>query len=156
MKSSRRTARELTLRALYALELSGNPVSTIVQEQIHQRNPNQEIIEFAERVFFTVVDHECICDEYLRKKIDNWDFGRVAMIDRLLLRMAICEFIYFDDIPPKVTIDEAIEIAKKYSTENSGRFINGILDAILADLKQTNFLHKSGRGLIDTSQITHA
>lgn len=156
MKSSRRNARELALRALYAFELSGNPVPTIVQEQIYQRSTSKEVIEFAERVFSMVVDHECACDEILRNKIANWDFGRVAMIDRLLLRIAICEFIYFDDIPPKVTIDEAIEIAKKYSTENSGRFINGILDAILADLKQTNFLHKSGRGLIDSSQASDA
>lgn len=155
MKSARRMARELALRALYAMELSGNPVPTVVEEQIHQRSSNKEIVEFAERVFSIVVDHECTCDELLRNKIDNWDFGRVAMIDRLLLRMAICEFIYFDDIPPKVTIDEAIEIAKKYSTENSGRFINGILDAILADLKKTNFLHKSGRGLIDGSQAAN-
>ena len=63
------------------------------------------------------------------------------------MRMAICEFLYFDDIPPKVSIDEAIEVSKKYSTEKSGHFINGILDGILAHLKKEHLLKKSGRGL---------
>lgn len=61
--------------------------------------------------------------------------GRIALIDKILLRMAICELLYFPDIPPKVSINEAIEIAKEFSTAGSGKFINGILDAILSDEK---------------------
>ena len=63
------------------------------------------------------------------------------------MKIAICEFLHFEDIPPKVSIDEAIEIAKKYSTEGSGQFINGILDSVLIELRSQNFLKKSGRGL---------
>ena len=61
--------------------------------------------------------------------------NRIALIDRMLLRMAICELLYFPDIPPKVSINEAIEIAKEFSTAGSGKFINGILDAILSEEK---------------------
>jgi N utilization substance protein B len=73
------------------------------------------------------------------------------MIDRIVLKIALCEFMYFEDIPTKVSINEAIELAKKYSTAKSGRFVNGILDASLEDLKQEGLVNKSGRGLIDRS-----
>ena len=67
----------------------------------------------------------------------------------LLLRMGICELLYFPDIPPKVTINELIEVAKSFSTEKSGKFINGVLDAILIDLRAKHLLVKTGRGLIE-------
>lgn len=141
----------MALQTLYALELSGNSPTTVLQEQIRQRHCNKTVVDFAEKVTQTVQEHAYQCDLYVRKVAANWDFRRLAIIDRLLLRMAICEFLFFDDIPPKVSIDEAIEIAKKYSTEKSGRFINGILDAILDDLKNTNYIHKKGRGLIEST-----
>ena len=74
---------------------------------------------------------------------------RIALMDKLLLRIGITELLYFPDIPPKVSINEVIEIAKNYSTSNSGKFINGILDAILTELKNTGKLNKTGRGLIE-------
>ena len=151
MKCYRRIARELALQALYAIEMGGNSIVTVLQEQIRQRHSNKTVVEFAEKVTQTVLEHVYQCDLYVRKKATNWDFRRIAIIDRLLLRMAVCEFLFFDDIPPKVSIDEAIEIGKKYSTEKSGRFINGILDAILDDLKNTNYIHKKGRGLIEST-----
>ena len=67
------------------------------------------------------------------------------------LRIALCELLYFPDIPPKVTINEAIEIAKDFSTESSGTFVNGIMDAILIELRKDGELNKSGRGLVDTA-----
>jgi N utilization substance protein B len=87
----------------------------------------------------------------IREKVNNWEMERIALIDRILLRIAIAELLYFPDIPPKVSINEAIEIAKEYSTAKSGKFINGVLDAILTDLKQSGKLNKSGRGLIEES-----
>ena len=72
------------------------------------------------------------------------------MIDKLILRQALCELLYFKEIPPKVTINEAIDLAKKYSTTESGRFVNGILDAIYKTLKIHNQILKQGRGLIET------
>ncbi|HET56271.1 MAG TPA: N utilization substance protein B, partial [Ignavibacteria bacterium] len=76
-------------------------------------------------------------------------FERIALLDRLILRLALCELLFFEEIPPKVTINEAIDLAKKFSTEDSGRFVNGILDAVLRKLKQENRLAKHGRGLLE-------
>jgi N utilization substance protein B len=144
---SRRRARELALRAFYAFEFSGNPVETIVEEMIQSARLEDRIKEFARQLFETAAKNKKECDKYIITKAQNWDFERIAIIDKLIMRLAICEFLYFADIPPKVTMDEAIEIAKKYSTEKSGHFINGILDSVLLDLKQENLIKKSGRGL---------
>ena len=109
----------------------------------------KEIQSFAAKLLDLTMQHVQDLDEIIKVKALNWDFGRIAIIDKLILRLAICEFLYFRDIPPKVSIDEAIEIAKKYSTEKSGKFINGILDSVLSELRKANRLNKKGRGLID-------
>jgi N utilization substance protein B len=77
--------------------------------------------------------------------------NRIALIDRILLRIGICEILYFPDIPPKVSINESIEIAKEYSTGGSAKFINGILDAVLTNEKKSGKLNKIGRGLVEDS-----
>jgi N utilization substance protein B len=77
--------------------------------------------------------------------------NRIALIDKILLRIGICELLHFPDIPPKVSINESIEIAKDYSTAGSAKFINGILDAILAEEKKEGKLNKTGRGLVEES-----
>lgn len=147
MMSSRRRARELALRAAYALEMSGNPLHVIIEDTIASRNESPRVAEFAITLLKTMYEHREELDRLIRARATNWEFERIAVLDRLILRLAICEFLFFEDIPPKVTIDEAIEIAKKYSTEKSGKFINGILDAILAELRASGRLRKSGRGL---------
>jgi len=147
--STRRRSRELALHALYAIEMSQNPLEEIKKDVIGRENDNAAIKSFAEQLFTRAVTHIDELDEMIKHKAINWDFKRIAIIDKLILRMAICEFLYFDDIPPKVTIDEAIEISKIYSTAKSGQFINGILDSVLSELRQENRLHKQGRGLIE-------
>jgi N utilization substance protein B len=147
--SSRRRARELALRAAYALEMSGNPLHTIIEDSILSRGESARVSEFATALVKAIFEHRGELDRMIRARATNWDFERIAVLDRLILRLAVCEFLFFEDIPPKVTIDEAIEIAKKYSTEKSGTFINGILDGILADLRAGDRLRKSGRGLND-------
>ena len=87
--------------------------------------------------------------ESIAQKTKNWEAERIAMIDTLLMKMAITEFIHFSSIPVKVTINEYLEISKEFSTPKSNSFINGILDKILADLKLTGKIHKFGRGLIE-------
>jgi N utilization substance protein B len=74
-------------------------------------------------------------DQLIVRRSEKWDFARIAIVDKLILRIAIAELLFFDDIPPKVTINEAIEIAKRYSTDNSSRFVNGVLDGIYSDIK---------------------
>lgn len=128
----RRIAREVALQAIYAQELSGDNIKTVESQII---NGSEEIPEelrpFARQLFETTTIHRKELDGYIKAKSENWDFERIAIIDRLIIRMAICEFLFFDDIPPKVSISEAIEIAKKYSTDESSAFVNGILDAVL-------------------------
>ena len=86
--------------------------------------------------------------EIIDKHASNWDIERIAFMDILIMQLALCEMIYFPSIPTKVTLNEYIEMAKYYSTEKSRTFINGILDNALKDLKQSNRILKTGRGLI--------
>jgi len=147
--SSRRKARELALCALYAYEFSKNPIEQIKKEVIAENENSKEILSFANNLFYSTSKHCDELDVMIKNKALNWDFNRIAIVDKLILRMAICEFLYFRDIPPKVSIDEAIEISKKYSTEKSGQFINGILDSVLIELRKSDRLNKRGRGLIE-------
>jgi N utilization substance protein B len=150
--SGRRRARELALQACYAHELSGNPPAQISDEVILSKDEAGAVLEFANELFRRTVAEISHFDMMIRRKAVNWEFNRIAIMDKLILRMALCEFLYFSDIPPKVTIDEAIEIAKKYSTEKSGRFVNGILDAVLIDLRKEGRLQKKGRGLSEGNE----
>jgi N utilization substance protein B len=141
--------REKVLQALYAYELSKEPILNIVDTVLADLRPHKADFEFARKLINEVITHEEELEARIKAKVDHWEFERIAVIDRMLLRMGICEMLYFQDIPPKVTINESIEVAKTFSTEKSGRFINGVLDAILEDLKSSNKLVKTGRGLIN-------
>lgn len=137
------------MQALYAYELAGGGVDHFVNTIIKPELKDDPTgLAFARRLFIRSIDHTETADEAIAEHVKNWDVSRIALIDRLLLRMAICEFLAFEDIPPKVTINEAIEVAKKYSTPRSGQFINGILDAVLLRLQKEGRLKKSGRGLV--------
>lgn len=145
----RRKGRELALQALYAQEMTGNSVEAVIEDLILLHEVEDKVKDFAIQLFKKTVEEKQSADKRIMKQAFNWDFERIAILDKLIMRMALCEFLYFEDIPPKVSIDEAIEIAKKYSTEKSSQFINGILDAILLDLHKQKLLKKSGRGLND-------
>jgi N utilization substance protein B len=149
MQKARRRGRELALYALYAFEMTKNPLEQITKEVIESEEKNEGIISFAEELAKITISHSKDLDQLIERWAHNWEFSRIAIIDKLILRMAISEFLYFEDIPPKVSIDEAIEISKKYSTEQSGKFINGILDSVLNDLKNLGQINKTGRGLND-------
>ncbi|MEQ9089851.1 MAG: transcription antitermination factor NusB [Balneola sp.] len=147
---NRRHVRETVLQALYALKQSGDSVQYITDSVIKDAlGTEKEARRFAEKLFFRTLENEPELDEVIIKHIKNWEIQRLALVDRLILKMALCEFLYFDEIPTKVTINEAIEIAKKFSTGKSGRFVNGILDASLEDLSESDRINKKGRGLID-------
>jgi transcription antitermination protein NusB len=100
---------------------------------------------YAQDLLQSVIDKDMVCMEYITPKLTNWDKERVAMIDMLLLRMGVCEFLYFPTIPTKVTINEYIDIAKQYSTPQSGQFVNGVLDNILKDLVKEQKISKTDR-----------
>ncbi|HRZ42924.1 MAG TPA: transcription antitermination factor NusB [Bacteroidales bacterium] len=104
---------------------------------------------FAMDLFRKVLLHSSKYDAIIEKKISNWEFDRVAKVDILLLRMAVCEFLEFPTIPVKVTINEYIDISKIFSSPKSKLFINGMLDKLALHFREEGTLKKSGRGLID-------
>lgn len=127
----RRAAREVTLQAMYAQELTDNTIQVVESDVIDRSELSEELKKFSIELFESSTTHKEELDKYIKEKSKNWDFDRITIIDRLIIRMAICEFLYFDDIPSKVSISEAIEIAKNFSTDDSSAFVNGILDAVL-------------------------
>ena len=98
--------------------------------------------EFARGLLQTVLEKKDVAMELIKPKLKNWDPERIALLDMLLMQMGVCEFLFFETIPPKVTINEYIDVAKDYSTAQSGQFVNGILDNIHKDLVKENKMHK--------------
>ena len=150
MKSKRRKLREKVLQILYAYEMHGSGLSDIIDNQL-QEIKAEEDREFCTGLINYVLAERKDIEAKIEKRLVNWEVGRIAVIDKLLLRIGIGELLYAVDVPPKVTINETIEIAKEYSTAKSGKFINGILDAVLIDLRKEGKIKKVGRGLIEES-----
>lgn len=105
--------------------------------------------EYVKELFKKTADEDEYLENLLKSKLQNWDIDRVAMTDKVLLKMALAELIYFPSIPTKVTINEFIEISKTFSTPKSKKFVNGILDGLTSELIDKGIIRKSGRGLID-------
>jgi len=99
--------------------------------------------KFARDLMVTSMERKEQLIDLIKPKLKNWDPERIAILDMILMRMGVCEFLYFETIPPKVTINEYIDIAKEYSTPQSGQFVNGILDNIHKDLLSQNKIHKT-------------
>ena len=148
--SNRRNLREAVLKALYAHQAGGGEASYIINNLIApEAGDDKEALRFAENLFLKTLRSAPDFDDIIEPNLKNWELSRIALIDKLVLRIAICEFLYFDDIPTKVTINEAIEVAKRYSTAKSGRFVNGILDVVRDQLTEEGKISKTGRGLVD-------
>lgn len=129
---SRRIAREVAIQVLYAQEMTHMPVGEIVADQTQGKD--ERYLEFMLALVKKTIRNKENLDRIIQEKSFRWEIERIALLDRIILRLAIGELFYFDDVPAKVTINEAIEIAKKYSTENSSKFINGILDNVKTEL----------------------
>jgi transcription antitermination factor NusB len=142
----RRTkAREVSLQFLYQLDLRGESVLEDLPEFLASATNDCEVQEFALRLVTGTHEMRPDLDTTLTKVARNWDIRRMAAIDRNILRMAIFELVYCDDIPPKVSINEAIDLGKKYSTANSGAFINGILDRVKSEFVRKSKLTRPPR-----------
>jgi len=126
----RTRARELALQFLYQLDLRGRDILPEAKTFFRHEEKDKTAREFAAELVQGVVQHQDEIDQEIREVAMNWDISRMAVIDRNVLRMATFELLHQPDIPPKVSINEAIELGKRYSTQNSGAFINGILDKI--------------------------
>jgi N utilization substance protein B len=136
---SRRKGRELVLTLLYRTEFSCDKNIKRAIENIVKSDAERygsDIADFAEDLFRGVIANREVIDKLLEKYLEHWEINRVAVIDKNIMKMAIYEILFRDDIPDVVSIDEAVELAKKYSTENSGGFVNGILDKIRKDKKK--------------------
>jgi len=135
----RTLSRDLALKFLYQIDITKDPV---VKELDffwqNQEEVEASVREFADSLIKGVIEKLADIDGKIDKFADNWELKRMAVVDRNILRMATFELLYLSDIPPKVTINEAVELAKRYGDVNSGRFINGIVDKI----HKTECLHK--------------
>ena len=151
MAFKRRIVREKVMQVLYAYEMSREPIDFLLDQIAGTLKKDAETFDFAKDLALKVIASSDEVDAMIRKRVENWEFNRLAIIDKVILRIAICELLYFDDIPPKVSINEAIEIARSYSTEKSDKFVNGVLDSIFNDLKKESKMKKTGRGLQDLS-----
>ena len=131
-KMKRRSrARELALQALYQVDLTRDADRSSIDAFLDDQEAEEEPREFARTLVYGTLEHQEEIDATISLVAQNWAISRMAVIDRNVLRLAAHELLHRDDIPPKVSINEAIEIGKRFSTTNSGAFINGILDKIM-------------------------
>jgi transcription antitermination protein NusB len=131
--SNRRRAREYVLKALYASELRELKREDIIQSIIEKGGLDEKTLAFAKRLFDIVLNNMNEIDLRIETLATNWKLERIAVVDKNVLRMAMCEVEFMPDIPMKVAINEAIELVKKYSTLESASFVNGILDRVLRE-----------------------
>ena len=127
----RTRAREVALQFLYQLDLRGDDLLEEAKSFIRGEERDAETARFALRLVQGTFEHKEAIDKAIQAVAQNWNISRMAVVDRNVLRLATYELLHCDDIPPKVAINEAIELGKRYSTQNSGAFINGILDKIM-------------------------
>ena len=131
----RRTARELALKFLYQTEFISNSPDSELISFCDRANVSEEVQNFTQALIKNILFHKKEVDELLEKISANWAPDRMAVIDKNILRLGICELLFDPTTPPKVVINEAVEIAKKFGTEESPDFINGILDKVFKDSK---------------------
>lgn len=128
MKGLRRKARELALQCLYQIDQTGNPEADI--ELIRQNfQATKKAVEYGSVLVSGIRDHLAEIDGLIENHSDNWQVSRMAVVDRNILRIAFYELLHVAEVPTAVAVDEAVEIAKRFSTDDGPSFINGILDA---------------------------
>jgi N utilization substance protein B len=131
----RRKSREFALQVLFQLNITKqDPIKAFAQSK--ENFSKEESDEFAEQIVLGVQEHLQEIDRLIEKYSENWRLDRMSLIDRNILRMAIFELLYCEEIPPKVTLNEAIDLGKRFGTDDSGSFINGILDRIQNEFVQ--------------------
>jgi len=148
MRIDKRTkARELVMQALYQLDVQGADLfNRLMMDFLVPSEPDDHIRKLAWEWTNGTWKHLAECDELIGASTIRWQFSRLSPVDRSILRLAVFQLIYCSDIPPKVVINEAIELAKKFSTEKSGPFVNGVLDAVLRKLRENEPEPEKSRG----------
>ena len=133
--SRRRKAREIALQTLYAEEVSGTDWHAAFRDNVERRNPSDEVVEYAMRLVTNVMDEKADLDRRIRDRLENWTLERVSIVDRTILRIALAELLHCPEVPTNVIMNEAIEIAQKFSTADAGRFVNGVLDSLAREVR---------------------
>ncbi len=131
---ARTTAREAALQLLYAVEAAGEPEEIVVREFWRQTPGDAEGRPYADALLFGILKEKATIDGYISQASENWRVERMTPVDRNLLRIGTYELAYVPEVPRAVAIDEAVEIAKRYGTVESSKFINGVLERIANDL----------------------
>jgi N utilization substance protein B len=134
----RRLARELALKILYRYEEGDQDLSGILNTMFQKKHYPDSDETFCKNLVKKTLNNIEIIDRHIIKVLENWQYERVSVIDKTILRLGTCELLYFNDIPARVSINEAIEIGKKFGGSDSGRFINGILDAVSKNREGSN------------------
>ena len=131
-KHDKRQARVLALKMIYSKEINSDQHKSSIAKDISKVNgkSSKEITEYARQIFDLTFEKQDEMDKYIVEKSSNWDISRIGLIDKLIIRMSLVEMLYVNEVPPKVSIVEGVEIAKEYSTNDSGAFVNGILDSV--------------------------
>jgi N utilization substance protein B len=133
----RRTARECALQLLFQMDITGENIETAMPKYWQLKDDiNEQSREFCDSLARGYYENRELIDRIVSENADNWRLDRMAVVDRNIMRIAIYEFLFRDDIPEKVSINEAIEIAKRYGGPESTQFINGILDAVKNKINQ--------------------
>jgi transcription antitermination protein NusB len=118
---------------LYQVETNGEDPEGALTKYCSLFPYQEDIVDYARYLLAGIVSHKANIDEFIRKAAENWRIDRIAYVDKNVLRIGIFEMLFSEDVPPKVAIDEAIEMGKKYGSEESHEFINGVLDRIMKD-----------------------
>lgn len=146
---NRRQAREAALKALYEVEIGGTALEDAIAEMHAAAALPEELARFAEELVRGVVEDADRLKRAIEPCLRDWSWDRLAVVDRTLLRIAAFEVFHRSEIPPSVTLDEAIELAKKYSTAESGKFVNGVLGALLQTSPKVDWKDSQGAAPIE-------
>ena len=134
----RRKAREIALQVLYQIDTTGIDAGEAIELFWRYFDAPQSAREFAAALVTGTMQHVAEIDEAIRNCSDHWSIERMARVDKNILRMAVYEMLYLHEIPPKATLNEAIDLGKNFGSENSGSFVNGILDAFYSRIQMTH------------------
>lgn len=127
---SRRKSRELALQMLFQWEVGGHPPERVIASSLHAQSTKSDVESFARSLFEGTVSEIGALDRLVREHTEHWRLERLAAVDRNILRLALYELIHHSETPPAVVINEALEIARRYSGKDSVEFVNGVLDGI--------------------------
>lgn len=138
---NRHLARSIAMQSLFEWDFKGNPTAilpAIVKHNLEEFAPGLEEKEFTEQIVDGVLDHLKEIDELISKFAPSWPIGQITLVDRNILRIGVYELKFSESIPPKVAINEAIELAKSFGGASSGKFVNGVLGSMFVEIQKEN------------------